>query len=90
MAEPSAPTSYDELISVLESLPILVRETRRRRGMSQRAAAEQIGLETWATLSRCENGAGLHMKSIVPLLRWIGTPDAALAGSADDTREGTT
>lgn len=73
--DPAAPAPYAELIEVLEALPLLVRETRRRRGLSQRAAAEQVGLESWATLSRCENGAGLHMKSIVPLLRWIGTQD---------------
>lgn len=65
---------YGELIEVLEALPLIVRETRRRRGLSQRAAGTAAGVE-FATISRCENGAGLHLKSILPLLRWVGTPD---------------
>lgn len=81
MPDPTGPTPYGELIEVLECLPLLVRETRRRRQLSVRAAGQQAGLENWATISRCENGAGLHLKSIVALLRWVGVPDSQLAGS---------
>lgn len=70
----AAPTSYDEILDVLDRLPLLVRETRRRRGLSLRAAARESGVG-FANLSRCENGAGMHMSTVVPLLRWVGTPD---------------
>lgn len=67
-------TSYEELISVLEALPLLVRETRRRRGLSLRAAADAAGTLA-ANIHRCEQGHGMHLASVVPLLRWVGTPD---------------
>lgn len=79
MPEPDVPASYDELISVLTSLPLLVRETRRRRGLSVRAAAAESGVG-FANISRCERGAGMHMATVVPLLRWVGRPDETAGG----------
>lgn len=37
----SAPSSYSDLAGVIEALPLLVREARRARGLSVRAAAVQ-------------------------------------------------
>jgi hypothetical protein len=71
----SAPTSYAEVIDILERLPLLVREARRRRGLSLRAAARDAGVG-FANISRCENGEGMHLSTVVPLLRWVGTPDS--------------
>lgn len=75
MSEP-APTSYAELADVLDRLPLLVRETRRRRGLSLRGAAKDAGVQM-ANIARCEQGQGLHMATVLPLLRWIGSPDPA-------------
>lgn len=67
------PTPYPELAEVLASLPLLVREARRSRRRSQRAAAEQIGV-SFSTISRAENGEGLVMANAVAMLRWLDTP----------------
>ncbi len=77
----AAPSSYDELIGVLDALPVLVRETRRRRRLSLRAAGEACGMG-FASVQRCESGAGLHLETVVALLRWLGSPDPALLEEA--------
>lgn len=64
------PTSYTELAEVLVALPLLVREARRARHLSQRKAADQIGVAI-ATISRIEAGEGLHVASALPILRWL-------------------
>lgn len=72
------PTPYPELAEVLSALPILVREARRARGLSQRAAAEQIGV-SFSTISRLENGEDLVMSNASRFLCWLdsrpGPPD---------------
>lgn len=69
-----APTSYAELIELLDYLPVLVRETRRRKGLSVRAAAQQAGI-SFATLARAEQGEDLRRSTFVALLRWVGGLD---------------
>ena len=66
------PTSYDELIDVLESLPVLVREKRRRLGLSIRAAAREAGIP-FSSLDRFERRqtAPDLMRTVLPLLRWV-------------------
>ena len=49
--------SYVELLDVLDALPMLLREARRRRGHSQRVAAVEMGL-SFSTVSRIEGGVG--------------------------------
>ncbi|MEV8636546.1 helix-turn-helix transcriptional regulator [Streptosporangium sp. NPDC051023] len=66
------PTSYSELAEVLTELPLLVREARRARHRSQKRAAEEIGVSI-ATVSRIEAGEGLHIASVLPILRWLDT-----------------
>ncbi len=68
----NAPTPYSELIGVVEALPLLVRETRRRKGLSLRAAAQEIGV-SFATVARAENGEDLVLSCAVALLRWVGS-----------------
>src|SRR4249919_1349584 len=46
---------YDDLIVVLETLPLLIRETRRRKGLSLRAAGNVLGV-THPTIMRWERG----------------------------------
>ncbi len=68
--EASAPSSYSDLASVIEALPLLVREARRARGLSLRAAAEQIGC-SFSTISRYENGDDVNLSNAASMLRWL-------------------
>jgi hypothetical protein len=74
MAEPSgALTSYGELADVLATLPLLLRAERRRRQLSVRAAAEELGM-SFATVSRIEAGEDCALSNAAKVLRWLGTP----------------
>jgi len=64
-------TSYADLAQVLDNLPLLLREARRSRGLSLRAAAKQMPGVTFNTLTRIENGAGHNVKSAAAVLRWL-------------------
>lgn len=74
MAGDDQPAPYDELIEVLTNLRLLVRETRRRRGLSIRATADQVGL-SHTVISRLEDGAGVQLSNAITLLRWVAVPD---------------
>lgn len=64
------PTGYDELLQVLADLPVIVRETRRRKQQSFREAARESGVDA-ATLNRTEHGKGdPSLKNIRGILRW--------------------
>jgi predicted transcriptional regulator len=52
---------YADLLSVLDALPLLLREARRRKGHSQRAAGRESGI-SFATICRIE------ARSVDPLL----------------------
>ncbi|MFF5212796.1 multiprotein-bridging factor 1 family protein [Streptosporangium sp. NPDC000396] len=69
------PTSYTELAEVLTALPLLMREARRARHLSQKQAAEQIGVAI-ATIRRIESGEGLHVGSALAVLRWMDTGES--------------
>ena len=64
------PTSYGELASVLDVLPLLLRERRRQRGLSQRAAAKEIGC-SFSTVSRMEIGKDGRLNTAVQVLHWL-------------------
>lgn len=65
-------TSYRELASLLESLPMLLREARRSRRLSTRAAADEIGGIGHSTLWRVESGRGeASLTNAVAVLRWL-------------------
>lgn len=73
MAGKPRPASYDDVIAVLEVLPIILRETRRRKGLSTRAAAIQLGM-THATISRWEGGHHAPGRdAIIRVLRWAAS-----------------
>jgi len=69
------PAAYDELIDVLTQLRFLVRETRRRRGLSIRATAAQLPV-SHTVISRFEEGAGIQLSNAITLLRWVAAPDS--------------
>lgn len=63
-------TSYSELADVLDSLPMLCREKRRREGLSLREAAKQMGV-AFSVVTRFENGTGVHLDSAKAVLHWL-------------------
>lgn len=71
LGEDGSPTPYAELAAVLDALPLLVREARRRRSHSLRAAEEETGVP-FNTIRRLESGEALPMmKHAAALLRYI-------------------
>lgn len=64
-------TSYSELADVLANLPVLVRENRRRRGLSLRAAAQEAGV-SFSTIARTESGDDCALSSAIALINWLG------------------
>jgi hypothetical protein len=77
MADPnSAPTSYQELAHVIEILPELVREKRRRDGLSVRQVGVILDISA-STISRFETRSGEQRgDNLLALLRWVGQPTA--------------
>lgn len=73
------PTPYSELAEVIAHLPMLMKETRRARGLSMRAAAVEIGV-SFSTVHRFEHGKDSATSVLVAVLRWMDT--AARAGDA--------
>uniref|UniRef100_UPI003F496DC3 helix-turn-helix domain-containing protein n=1 Tax=Nonomuraea sp. CA-251285 TaxID=3240002 RepID=UPI003F496DC3 len=67
--------AYRELADIIDTLPLLLMQERRVRGMTMTAAADQIGL-SHATVSRIETGGGFHADSAAAVLRWLGSPPA--------------
>lgn len=64
-------TTYNELADVLANLSMLLREARRARQLSVRAAARQLGM-SFATVSRVESGEDCMLSNVVAILRWLG------------------
>jgi transcriptional regulator with XRE-family HTH domain len=75
-ASEAAPTSYTELAHVLDSLPLLIREARRARGLSLRSAAALIGTNA-STIARIEQGEAFNTSTAGPILRWLDARDTA-------------
>lgn len=87
--EGAAPSSYSNLADVIEALPFLVREARRARGLSVRAAAVQIGC-SFSTISRFENGDDVNLSNATALLRWLNQrpePACPACSDPDDPRQ---
>lgn len=64
------PTPYAELADVIASLPLLLRETRRARRLSLRAAAKELGM-SFSTVTRIEGGEDCALSNAVAVLRWL-------------------
>lgn len=65
-------TPYAEIIGVLDNLPLILRETRRRLGVGQREAGRQMGM-SFSTVSRIEAGHDCALSHAVAVLRWAAT-----------------
>lgn len=85
MSAGEAPASYAELAEVLEHLPVIVRHTRRQRGLSLRAAARQIGTAP-STVKRIEDGEDMRLSVFLAVLRWISGTGAQIGFDVVDAR----
>ena len=70
MSEGSGLSTYAEMIEVLDALPLLMREKRRRDGISMREAARQMGIGL-SVIHRIEGGEGIHLSNARSALRWL-------------------
>lgn len=68
----TAPTPYDDILAVLDNLPVLVRETRRRKGASMREVGRQTGMAA-STVMRVEKGIDCSLENAKVLLRWAAS-----------------
>lgn len=76
---------YSELLGILEGLPLLVRETRRRRQLSMRKVAELTGV-TAPTIQRCEAGEQeVSLTNAKRLLWWLALPDPVVTTEGEET-----
>lgn len=69
-------TPYAELADVIANLPVLLREARRARGLSLRAAAKELGM-SFSTVTRMEEGNDCALANAVAVLRWLDTREDA-------------
>ncbi len=76
-------TPYAELAEVIASLPVLLREARRSRGLSQRAAAKELGC-SFSTVSRMEAGEDCALSNATAVLRWLDQRPTAPAVCSDE------
>jgi len=76
------PTPYGELADVIASLPLLLREARRARGLSLRATAKQLGC-SFSTVTRMEAGDDCALSNAVAVLRWLDQTPTGLAAQND-------
>jgi DNA-binding XRE family transcriptional regulator len=68
--------SYDEIVEILSSLRLLIREKRRRLRLTQDAAAEAIGMDG-STLCRFERGeTAPGLPTSIRMIAWLGVSDA--------------
>ncbi|MFG2165537.1 helix-turn-helix domain-containing protein [Micromonospora chersina] len=74
-------STYHDLAQVLADLPRLLRAERRRRQLSVRAAARELGC-SFATVSRIESGEDCVLSNAVTVLRWLDEAEPTSATEA--------
>jgi len=62
--------TYDDVIQVLDRLPVILQEARRARRLSLREASDQIGV-SFSTVTRIESGKGCTLVAAVKALNWV-------------------
>lgn len=82
MTSEAALTPYSELADVVAALPMLVREARRVRRLSLRAAAKELGC-SFSTLHRFESGEDVVLSNAVTMLRWLDRRDLPVSASME-------
>ena len=64
------PTAFGEMVDVIDSMPTILLNARRARGLSLREVAEKTGL-SFSTVSRMESGAEFSSISLKAVLLWL-------------------
>lgn len=80
-----SPLDFAHVVDVIRRLPYLLREKRKRDELTQREAAQQIGISQ-TTVFRIENGDGVVLRKAEAALCWLAdiphtsaTPDTGRA-----------
>ncbi len=81
MSSPDGLTPYAEVADLLMNLPLLLREARRARRLSQRAAAVEMCI-SFATVSRIETGEDCVLSNAMTVLRWLDRPSELSPGGS--------
>ncbi|WP_288337909.1 helix-turn-helix domain-containing protein [uncultured Gordonia sp.] len=66
-------TTYSDMADTIEHIGAIVREYRRGRRLSLRAAATDAGVDP-TTLHRIESGEQVRHHTVAQLLRWMDAP----------------
>ncbi len=69
-------STFAEIVEVLDTLPIIMRNARRARRLSVREVARQAGL-SFSTVSRMENAEEFTSVSLRAVLAWLDGPAPA-------------
>ncbi len=64
---------YDEICDVLAAVPVILRETRRRNGLSMRDAGDRIGVAASTVMRWERQHAEPSTSDIIAILRWAAT-----------------
>jgi transcriptional regulator with XRE-family HTH domain len=70
--------TFAEIVEVLDTLPVILRNARRTRRLSVREVARQTGL-SFSTISRMENAEEFTSVSLRAVLAWLDAPADAPA-----------
>jgi len=61
---------YDEIIAVLAAVPVILRETRRRKGLALREAGDQLGIAASTVMRWERHEQEPSTTDIIRILRW--------------------
>ncbi len=81
MSGPDGLTPHADVVDLLATLPVLLRDARLSRRLSIRAAARQLGV-CGPTVSRIEAGGDCLVSNAVAVLRWLDRPSVGQTDSS--------
>jgi len=64
---------YDEIIAVLAAVPVILRETRRRKGQTMKQAGDQLGIAASTVMRWERHEQEPSTGDIIRILRWVAT-----------------
>jgi len=71
-----------DTLARLDQLPAMLKAERDRRGLSQRAAADQIGIG-FSTVARVESGKWPHAPGFLAIIAWLDVPGGWFLAGAE-------
>lgn len=73
MSAATGPQGFDDVIEILESLPAIIRETRRRKNLSVRAAAAELKVAHASLLNWERYTQAPSVDMAVRILKWAAS-----------------